>query len=223
MGRNLRDVTFDEWLNFVFDHPVSDPAWYWADDADSWGGSPTETARLLARTFRESGAALQRFSNAQVNQGFWYLISNSCSDAAYCMVDKSVPWETRKDCIEGIQILFRDCFTVRCSQQLSHLDEAGADPLNSICYMWWDVLPIHGQPEDPKRAETDALFLDVMEKILELNSDACRESALHGLGEWHGYYPKRIHDIIFKFIWSHRKIRDSLRNYAYAAQNGDVL
>ena len=23
--------TFDEWINCIFNHPVDDPAWYWAE------------------------------------------------------------------------------------------------------------------------------------------------------------------------------------------------
>ena len=34
-------------------------------------------------------------------------------------------------------------FAPRCSAHLSHLDrgEMIAGPLNTLCYMWWDILP----------------------------------------------------------------------------------
>lgn len=223
MGRQLHQIAFEDWLDFLFDHPITDPEWYWTEDADSWDGSPTETVQHLTRTFRESGTALLKYSDAQLNQGLWYLASNSCSEVAYSLLDERVAWDLRKGCIETIGDLFAQCFSLRCSNHLSHLDEPGANPLNSICYMWWDVLPIHGKPDDPSRKETDETFLRVMERILELPSDACREAALHGLGEWQCYYPGQVHDIVYRFIWKNRHIRDSLRNYAYAAQHGDVL
>jgi hypothetical protein len=223
MSRELRDISFEAWLQFVFDHPVTDPAWHWSSDADSWAGSAFETLQHFKQTFQESGTALVKYSDEQLNQGFWYLVSNSCSNIAYSLVDISVAWADGKDCIESIVNLFRCCFQARCTSHLSHLNESGANALNSICYMWWDVLPIHGQPESPERRETDETILQVMEKILALPSDACRESALHGLGEWRTYYPSRGEIIVDAFIWQNRKIRDSLRNYAYAARHGDIL
>ena len=223
MSCELKNVTFEEWIQFVFGHPVTDPAWHWSGESDYWAGSNAETLQHLTRTFRESEKVLSKYSDAQLNQGFWYLISNSCSDVAYCMVDTGEPWAKRKDCIEAIADLFRQCFQTRCTSHLSHLDEQGAGALNPVCYMWLDVLPIHGQPETPDRRETDDVILQVMEKILTIPSDACRESAIHGLGEWHCYYPTQVEGIIDSFIWQNRKIRDSLRNYAYAARHGDVL
>ncbi len=223
MGRVLKNVGFDEWLEFVFEHPVTKPAWHWNDDADEWGGKPVETVGHLKKMLLESGACLKSFSDDQLNQGFWYLISGACSETGRCLTDESVPPDSRKSCILAIENLFRDCFMVRCSNHLSHLDEHGANPLNSICYMWWDVLPVCGCSEDTGRRETDSLFLGVMERTLKLESEACRESALHGLGEWHCFYPEKVQKIIEDFIWSNRKIRDSLRNYAYAAMHGDVL
>ena len=223
MSRELKNISFEAWLQFVFDHPVSDPEWFWSDESDSWVGSNAETLQHLKQTFRKSGTVLDKYSDAQLNQGFWYLISNSCSNVAYCMVDAREPWLERKDCLEAIPDLFCQCFQTRCTPHLSHLNESGASALNSICYMWWDVSPIQGQPETPGRRETDGVILQVMEKILTIPSDACRESAIHGLGEWHSYYPARVEAIIDNFIWQNRKIRDSLRNYAYAARHGDIL
>ena len=89
--------------------------------------------------------------------------------------------------------------------------------------MWWDIAPILGEPDTAAFAERDALILKVMADTLGLDSEACRESALHGLGHWHSYYPDEVQTIIYDFIWKDRKIRDSLRNYAYAAMHGDVL
>lgn len=223
MGRELQNVIFDQWLDFVFNHPVTKPAWYWADDADDWAGGAAETIQHLTRTFLDSGSVLQKFSDAQLNQGFWYLISVSCSDIACSITNESVSNRARIDCIKAIVNLFRDCFALRCSNHLSHLDESGANPLNSICYMWWDLFPVFGKPEEPVWAKFDTTVLDVMEAILEIESEACRESALHGLGEWHCYYPDQVHTTVDKFIWKHRKIRTALRNYAYAAMHGDVL
>lgn len=222
MGQILRDASFEEWIEFIFARPVSDPAWYWETGADRWEGSPERTAELLTETFERCGEVLEPFDDEQVNQGLWMIASFSCSNIGFSLADDTVPWALRARGLESIFTLFRDCFAVRCSNHLGHLDEDGANPVNSICFMWWDIFPIHGQPEILSRKECDDLVVSIMERTLELPSTACQEAALHGLGEWEMHYPDRIHQVIERFIWANRKIRTPLRNYAYAARHGDV-
>ncbi len=223
MGQILTDASIEEWIEFVFARPVNDPAWHWETDADRWEGSPERTAELLAETFERSGEILEPFDDEQVNQGLWMIASPSCSNMGFSLADDTGPWALRARGLEAIFTLFRDCFAVRCSNHLGHLDNEEANPLNSICYMWWDVFPVCAQPELPLQKERDELILSVMARTLELPSEACQEAALHGLGEWESKYPDPIHEIIERFIWTHRKIRTPLRNYAYAARHGDVL
>jgi hypothetical protein len=59
--------------------------------------------------------------------------------------------------------------------------------------------------------------------MLALPHDACRESALHGLGHWHHAYPDQTADIIDEFLARNEGIRDELRRYAMAARCGCVL
>jgi hypothetical protein len=58
--------------------------------------------------------------------------------------------------------------------------------------MWWDMLHFYGKPEDPDCAEVGAACLEVMRMTLDLDSDACRESALHGLSHWQYAYPQQV-------------------------------
>ena len=124
--------------------------------------------------------------------------------------------------------LFERFFAPRCSSHLSQLDTQGTDtsaisPLNMICYMWWDLLPIYGKPEEPERAEFDATCLEVMRLTLDLDSDACRESALHGLGHWSYIYPQEVKAIIDAWLSRHPSITDDLSAYAFAARRGHIL
>jgi hypothetical protein len=34
MSKVLTDLSFDEWVRHVFDHPVTEPAWHWDENAD---------------------------------------------------------------------------------------------------------------------------------------------------------------------------------------------
>lgn len=226
MPRQFTDASFEEWIEFVFARPVTEPAWYWDDGHDEWQGTAERTAELMAETFERSGEALESFDEAQVNQGLWLLASED-QDFARCIHDAAVPWPKRAAVLEGVFTLYRDCFAVRCTNHLSHLDvpaeNPAASPLHAVCYMWWDSFPAVGEPENPDCRERDQLILSVMERMLDLPNDACREAALHGLGHWESAYPERVHDAIDRFIWANRKIPAALRNYAYSARHGDVL
>ena|SRR5579871_6260669 len=139
----------------------------------------------------------------------------------------AVPVSDRLRCIDAMAVLFKDCFAARCSPHLGHLDEPGANPLNDICYMWWDILPLHGlehhYPQRPDSAAIDRRILSVMAQGLSLNSDACLESSLHGLDHWRPYYGKEVKQIIDNFIKAKPRLRPELRTYALTARRGYVL
>ena len=227
MGKQLQDLTFEEWLTYVFDHPASDlsNAWYWDTDLDWWDEDmhPAQTVQFLTRTFEHAAEVFQPYSDAQLNQGLWFIVSNACSNHMFALMDESVPWSARGRCIASIHQLYEQCFARRCSPHFSHLSEPGANPLNLVCYMWWDIIPIAAKPDDPARAELDQAILQVLDSTLQLDSIACRESALHGLGHWQMYYQERVGEIIDTFSMSHPQLPEKLEAYMKAAYTGSVL
>ena len=92
-----------------------------------------------------------------------------------------------------------------------------------VCYMWWDIIAISGHPEDPTLKEFDQDILWLMESTLQLDSIACRESALHGLGHWQHEYPQQVGEIINRFSMSHRNLRKELETYMKNAFVGHVF
>ena len=225
MGQPLTHLTFEQWLAYVFDHPVSESGqeWYWDLDADWWDGLAADTVQFLTRAFENAAVLFQPYSDAQLNQGLWFLASNACSNHMFALMDSGVPWAARQRCVRSIHNLFQDCFARRSTPHLSHLDESGTSPLNLVCYMWWDIIPIGPQPNDPSRSDLDREILGVMESTLQLDSIACQESALHGLGHWHYGYPSRVGEVIQAFLQSHEGLRAELRTYAASAYRGCVL
>ena len=227
--------SFEQWITYVFDHPVPDrgkPNWYHDLDDESEWWNPTDypetTVAYLTSLFENAPAVLTSFTDAQINQGFWFLVDNSCSDHMFALLDVSVPWPERKRCLSSMYTLFERFFAPRCTSHLSHLDTMETDtsmvsPLNMVCYMWWDILPIHGKPEEPDRREFDTTCLEVMQRTLDLDSDACRESALHGLGHWKYAYPQQVQAIIDAWLEHHQEVSDELKAYALAARRGRVL
>lgn len=225
MSNPLKHLSFDEWLAHVFDHPVNEGGrkWYWDPDAAWWDGSATDTVRFMTQAFENAAVVLQTYSDAQLNQGLWYLADNGCSNHMFALLDTGVAWAARQRCIRAIDSLFEQCFARRCTPHLSHLDEPGASELNLVCYMWWDIIPIIGQPNNPAQRELDQEILGVFESALRLDSVACRESALHGLGHWQPYYPRRVEQIIDRFLGKQNGLREELRAYAMNASRGCIL
>jgi hypothetical protein len=88
--------------------------------------------------------------------------------------------------------------------------------------MWWDIIPISGHPEDPARKEFDQIFCE-MTSTLQLDSIACRESALHGLGHWQHKYPERVGEIINECSMSYRDLPKKLEAYMINTFTGYVL
>jgi hypothetical protein len=219
VGQVVKYDSYDQWRAWVFDHADDEPPWD-GDDPDWWGGPPQQTVEFVTRLFHHSQTDLGAYTDEQVNEGLTYLIR---SEHASTVLDASIPWPMRRQCIRSMFHLFAGCFASRCSPHLSHIDERWANPLNSVCYMWWESFPVHGHPEDPAFAAADAEFIDLMARMLELDSIPCQESALHGLGHWQVHYPDRIASLIESFLATHNTLRTELVRYARSAQVGAIL
>jgi hypothetical protein len=223
MGDRLAFLPFEEWVRFIFDHPVGGPQWYFQPDAPYWIGAADLTVEYITRLFEKPFPSLTPFSDEQLNQGFWYLVSNGCSDMIFSLSDESVGLERRIRCLKSVLSIFAQVFAARCSPHLSHLDEKGAHPLNSACYMWWDLFPLATKPGTPSHKALAEEALNVMAETLTLDSLACHESALHGLGHWQHACPQDVRRIIDRFLEGNKALRPELISYAQSARCGCVL
>jgi hypothetical protein len=217
----ITEISFKDWVWHIFDHPVTDPAWYWNDNNDRYDSGPADvTVSYLTRLMQDAGQLLKGYPKAWIDQGFWYLLAGSNYPQA--IIDETVPLENRLQLVQAMGNLFADVFAVRCSHHLSHLDQAGQKPvpLNCACYMWWDVLPIHGVPQ---REKIDEACLEVMAHALAIPHCACQESALHGLSHWHLFYPQETERIIDGFLSRNPDLSFELRRYALNARKNAVL
>lgn len=224
LDTRLTTLSFEEWVKHVFDHEVRDPQWYFDVDAPFWAGAPALSIAHMTRLFTDPTTALAAFDDAQLNQGFWYLVSNAGSDHMFALMDASVALAERRRCIESFFTVFEQLFAPRCSEHLSHRNAPVTNPLNLACYMWWDIIPFYGDPEgDESRRELDETALGVMGKTLALDSLACRESALHGLGHWHSRYAAQVETIIDDAMRRAVGWPPDLATYARSARTGCVL
>ena len=224
-------LSYDEWVSYVFDNPVPEfgLAWYW--DHDDWDplSVPHAVTGYLTTALGNIAAVAAPYSDAQVAQALEYLVNNACSSHMFVLLDNSVALEARLDCVRAFFAVYRDLFAPRCSPHLGHLRTGanagpeGANPLDTICYMWWDIFPIGGAPSDPDGDALNRAALWVMEQTLTLDSDACREGALHGLGHWMPYYPHEATHMIDAFLARTPELRPELHSYALAARGGCIL
>jgi hypothetical protein len=223
MSKPIHHLSFEQWVSFIFDHPPEGPAWHADPGAPYWNGPAGLTADYVTRLFEDPAPVLEGFTDAELNNGLWYLISPGLGEHMLCLDDASLSIDTRLRCVRSCESLFRKLFLPRCSAHLSHRDEPGSNPLNSVCYMWWDIVPVYGGPRPEDRAALHEAALDTMATVLDMTSIACQESALHGLGHWHSSFPERTEALIDRFLAVHLHARRELLVYARSARCGCVL
>jgi hypothetical protein len=208
-------------VQHVFDHPVAEPPWYFQIDQETWDGEPLLTAQHVTRLFESPERLLEDYSPEQLEQGLWYL-GGEGQPFMQALLDESVPWSVRERGLLSIQMFYEKFFAVACSDELGHLCRRTFTPINRACYMWWDLFPSYGNPFGPSRQQEDRTVLHVMNEILSLDSEACRESAIHGLGHWHLNYPEEVQQIVDEFLGRDPVLSTALRGYAMAARSGCV-
>jgi hypothetical protein len=218
------DFSYEQWVDYVFDHgvPFYEQAWYHEAEADWWRPRPEQAIEYLARLFENPEPLVDRFADSQIAQGLRYLVDSGAGGYCGFLTDGSVPIDARVSCIASISTLFSRLFQPRCAPVLSHLDEPGGNELNRICYIWWEVMPIGATPAAPRSDPVQDGCLSEMQDILQLPSPACQESALHGLGHWAQAYPAFTAATINAYLAANPKLRPELTTYALAARSGCI-
>ncbi len=206
-------LPFDEWLTFLLDEP----------DSVDWDSDPQQFLERLTSVFEEPEAMLLGRTPEQLNKSLWTLVTE---DGLLCVLLRTdLPLHSRQRCAASIKSLYSKLFAKHCSEKLSHTlrtyDES-MSPLNSVCYMWWDLFPTWGSKDDKASKTMNSEFLQVLSDILKIPHVACIESALHGLGHWHLTHPTEVEHIVDQFLKTGPKLSEPLRTYANSARTGCV-
>jgi hypothetical protein len=177
--------------------------------------SDQTTLLMLTQVLENPATLLRPYSDEALSQAFWDL----SSEAFPIVHNVAIDWTLRHRFIRSFEILFRELFAARCTPTLGHWSEVGS-ALNSACYMWWDFGCWWMEPDPLTPA-----FLESMRSILAIDHVACQESALHGLGHWHGRHAHgaAVENIIDEFLKNEPHLSELLRVYAGAARCGCVL
>ena len=208
----LDNLSFDQWVKFVFDHSLTEPPWYW-DAAwdefwDQWAekSDPQRQLYYATRLFRSPDFLLREYNPEQINQGLWLLLSGP---AAFRLGDliwsKKLSWRARKECILVMVNLFQSVFTKL--------------PEQDICFMWWDELRDWDFREDRDPRVRDSMF-QALSLILKIPSTQCQMSALHGLG--HLDHPEK-RKVIEDYLQQNPQLDTEIKKYTQAAISGKVV
>lgn len=181
--------------------------------------SANETAEFIEDFCSRAGRHAQEDGVDVVGDMIWYLMGSGYQ----VWVDvREADHEYARDAILGVQNLYERCFAV-------HLTDwkgvgSGTSRLATACYMLWDMdggleaIPMFREP----KALVSACY-ELLERALALDSPACWESALHGLGHIILSHGDPGRGMIDAFLAAKdRMVPDDLRRYAMAAHAGDV-
>jgi hypothetical protein len=192
----------------------------WEEELD-----PRNACELLTALFENPTILSPRFSDAQINQGLSLLAYSELSEYVRSLREPSVPWEWRERGLRSIYTLYRDLFAVKCTGFSTQRKARGEpeNPLNQLCYMWWDGTYLAWNTGEPEAAYVDAVILAVLRDTLQLPSLACQEGALHGLGHLNQSLQPQAAAIIDDYLKQNPSLPKDLRAYAKQARKGGVL
>jgi len=205
-------ISFDDWVKFVFDHPVTKPKWYWdpswSDFWEQWSetSDPNKQLRYATRLFRSPAFLLKEYSLEQINQGLSLLIGGPNGFRLADLIwSKKLPWRARKDCILSTVSLFQTLFA--------------KIPEQDVCFMWWDVLRDwdHRADRDPKIRD---IMFEALSLVLEIPSPQCQMSALHGLGHLKHSGTEKLVD---NYRQQNPKLEEDIKKYTQVVMKGKVL
>jgi len=212
-------MDFGEFVSFIFERSDDRREWYFDPELVSPELNADTMVQFASRVFSEIRVYAHQFTEGQLSLGLNYLINPSCSSYCYSFLDASVDVVTRTSAISSMYDVFRYVFTKISSEMPSRNVPTQPYSYNYICYMWWDVFPRHGIPAQRDLEGIDKVILDTLKKILMLNSIACKESALHGLGHWYAAYPEFVQQTIDSMS---SDIPVQLKKFALNARAGSI-
>jgi hypothetical protein len=212
---DLANLSFDDFVVFLFDRSIQ----LETERQDNWYSQlevmfdPEEIAAFYVRLFKQPEFLPTRFTDQQLEQGFWAVQSpNLDCSVARIIEDSDVPLSVREECIRSMADLFKRLFAT--------------EPFHTSVQMWWDSLCYDWECGNRNRArggedlQLQDIFFQTLARVLEIDSWTCQSSALHGLGHLH--HPQ-TEELIERFIDAHRSLTQEQKTYALSAMKFEVL
>ena len=215
--RDLTNSSFEEFVSFLFDRDITLESktrkrnpWHFHVEVEF---QAKKICDYYVRLFRRPEFLRERFSKAQLEEGFWAIQGPNLDCSAYHLIfDSDLPLSDREECVRAMFDLFKRLFA--------------KEPLYYSAQMWWDSLCYDWQCGNRirKRGGEDQELQDILfqtlARLLALGSDVCQGAALHGLGHLH--HPE-TQGLIERFIDEHPSLTEAQKKYARAAAKFKVL
>ena len=176
---SLDSMPFDEWVRFVFHHPVDpmeEKQWFFSETINKY--FVLDKAQLLRRittALKESQSLFASLSSEQIIQGLDCL-EYGLDWPGLLLDENEIPFSEKAECLAAAEILYLNTFRNKAFE--------------TTAFMFWDILAyeFHLDPIGPKNASQVAVqeaMLEVLSRILDMDHRICFVSALHGLGHLH--------------------------------------
>ncbi len=204
-------VTFDDWLL----HALTDgQQGRYVDDSST-------VNEYACRFNADIASIVELHGETAINKAIWY-IYGMASGYMWDAMDSSLGAQ-RLEFMASVRDLYALGFAPVCSKHFGHLDRGPESirPMNSACYMLCDMDGIECPAINGDAEMLDA-SIEVLSFALTIDSWACQESALHGLGHLAMSFSQETTPIIREYHLR-KGIPYELRQYANSAQSGDVL
>ncbi|PWT80027.1 MAG: hypothetical protein C5B44_05980 [Acidobacteria bacterium] len=194
---DISTISYDEWLTFVFDHPVPDNAlqptdWYWEFNYEV--SNVAQLIKYVTDLCNSFSKVSEIYSLPQLDQGIWFVIG-PCIDFGQYLRNKDVSIDLRQSCVRAMYWVYADFVSKRKLQETQ-----------TCFWMWWDLLPqafyIKGDTGhfDDDSKEMEGTILETLSSILQLQDITSQRCALHGLG--HLKHPK-AREVVGDYIDEH--------------------
>jgi hypothetical protein len=211
---DLTKSSFEGFVVFLFDRDVSLESegrdyWYWHVEVEF---EAKKIASYYVQLFRQPEFLLERFSKAQLDEGFWAIQLPNLDCSVYRIIgDSDLPLSVREECIRSMANLFTRLFA--------------KEKFDTSVWMWWDSLCYDWNCGNRNRErggedlELQDIYFQTLADVLSIDSWTCQQAALHGLGHLH--HPQTA-ELIGRFIDEHPSLTQEQKAYALAAAKFDV-
>jgi hypothetical protein len=185
MTIDLDKLNYSEWLNFVFARPVAEfnmsggfynsEPWY-LDDEWKWQATNRLLVERLLQLFAECDQLLLKFSEAEIDQGLWFI--SSAHGFMWVIVDRDIEIARREKLVDAMYL-----FSLNLLCKL-HFSPGAA--------MWWDSLFAYAARGDQEIASDLPILAGITHVIskLKVYGDEAADQAEAGLQQLKKIYGK---------------------------------
>jgi len=214
MNPDLRNASYEQIVEFVFDHHPEDEVddkWYWKLEPDVQI-EPRQAIAFLTRLCQTAGELTKRFTLRQIAEGVNYVFgAGGQYQFSEHLWNPAVAWPERRACIRAIPSLYSQVF------------EREDDGIGGCAFMLWDWIAYGycagsrtpaSEPEDAR--VQDAMF-EALVSMLESDHPETLRGAIHGLGHLEHRDGNRV---LRELLASSRPLDFEVRRYAAQVLEG---